>query len=1045
MPALSKPWNAYVGFEPCEGGNLSAHDVDAIVWLDIGACTPPLTPDNTLYSHKETRIMDLMEGKIRQYFHALGLDGDAAEKLHKYYYHEYGLAIRGLMKHHTIDPLDYDRKCDMALPLEDILRPCGKLIDMLRRIDKNKFRIYALTNAYKLVCCTMLTTQHAKRVLRLLQLDTLVDAIVFCDYTPESEFYLAAEQAVQAKDTARHYFVDDSANNVKAAHRLGWQSCGMYRYLLTAVYFDENAHIQHPSAAENKLTTISDLLQLPRVWPGATVWIVVLFACIRGFMYLRVHFTYREDDWNRLVQVELPKEAVDSAYAMNISSTITLTPAAFPPPMADTSGVDAMKNAYAQGDPHAGVIQPKIMALLQSPPVLASPPWPAEAPSIAEDMWSMHPWSFEKNGSKTLPADALHPERQAVVDDWRPSPYNRWTPPLANLSRAAKTERPRIQFAFENEAAHSGRIHDPVRDSLIAERQNLVKSAFIRAWQGYKKNAWGADELRPVSQQPNNNFNGWGATIVDALDTLLVMGLHEEYNLARNHVHDIDFYFVGGERSAYGFSDGRIPVFETAIRYLGGFLSAYDLTADTLMRDRAEELAQLILPAFDTLSGLPVGRMVFDDKAEYTAESPRGKSESVVLAEATSMLLEFTRLWQVTGNRTYFDRVQRVTDFIDRNLTHRSAMGTLLPTHIYPEQGSLSGKYTLGGQTDSYYEYLVKEHQLTGGRLEQYARMYSDAVDSAFDHLLKEALVVPTAPSLALSVESYGQAAYYNAKLEHLGCFVGGMLALGSRLLPERRRDLNVARRLTETCWWAYNSTLTGIGPEDLEFYGPNDSDRYKVIEIDDGTRRRGRLNGNPLVGVRGSNGRYQNRPETIESVLYMYRITGDPAWQERGWQMFASWMTHGLVSAGVAALHDVHAVPSPQADSMESFTLAETFKYYYLLFSPPNLVSFDDFVFTTEAHPLLAPSQHHWGVPGRVPSSFPHWTPPSAEQPGSAYTGGEHRARGGLTNSQKQEMARRLHNELPLAHQPQGVGNEEHLSPEQYAQLIDRLKETQH
>lgn len=78
------------------------------------------------------------------------------------------------------------------------------------------------------------------------------------------------------------------------------------------------------------------------------------------------------------------------------------------------------------------------------------------------------------------------------------------------------------------------------------------------------------------------------------------------------------------------------------------------------------------------------------------------------------MLLEYTRLWQVTGNRTYFDRVQRVTDFLDRNMTKLSQFGTLLPAVLYPEEGIVSSKYSFGGGLDSYYEYLVKEHQLLG-------------------------------------------------------------------------------------------------------------------------------------------------------------------------------------------------------------------------------------------------------------------------------------------------------------------------------------------
>ncbi|WFD04474.1 mannosyl-oligosaccharide 1,2-alpha-mannosidase [Malassezia obtusa] len=695
------------------------------------------------------------------------------------------------------------------------------------------------------------------------------------------------------------------------------------------------------------------------------------------------------------------------SYAIDPQSNVTLTPDAFPAAMPEASAtLVALTKAYAQGDPHRGEIPGKKMFLLQAQPPLVAPPWPARAPDLEERAWTWHPWTREQNGSRTRAEDAERPDRQPVPRDWRPAPYDQWAPPLVALSRPVRP-LPRVQHAFPSPHRHSGQANDRGRDAMIAERQLLVRSAFVRAWQGYKRHAWGADEVRPVSMKPNNNFNGWGATIVDALDTLLVMDLHEEYNLARHHVYDIDFHYIGGERSAYGQHDGRVPVFETGIRYLGGLLSAYDLTGDALMLDRAEELAQLILPAFDTLTGLPVGRMRFDEPSNFT--EPRGRHESVVLAEATSMLLEFTRLWQVTGNRTYFDRVQRVTDFIDRNLTAKSELGSLMTTRIYPESPTLGGKYTFGGQADSYYEYLVKEHQLLGGRLPQYARMYGAAIDDATEHLIKDVHVVPRAPALAIFTETYGPKARYEPKLEHLGCFAGAMLGLGARLLPQRTRDLNVARRITETCWWAYNATRTGLGPEEIVFYRPHDTDRFEILEGANGTRLRGEPAGNPMTGVRYGAASYYNRPETIESVFYLYRLTGDPVWQERGWQMFAAWMTHGLVASGVSALHNVHNVPASHADSMESFTLAETFKYYYLLFSPPELVSLDDFVFTTEAHPFLAPRKGRWARAGHVPPSLRTWTPPPpCDAAGDTYCGGERLLRGGLSNAQKHELHER-------------------------------------
>ena len=259
---------------------------------------------------------------------------------------------------------------------------------------------------------------------------------------------------------------------------------------------------------------------------------------------------------------------------------------------------------------------------------------------------------------------------------------------------------------------------------------------------------------------------------------------------------------------------------------------------------------------------------------------------------------------------------------------------------------------------------------------------------------------------------------HFTPKLEHLACFAGGMFALGARLVPGRRDDLNIARRYTESCYWAYNSTLTGLGPEELTFFRPSDYDRYSIVQLKDGTRRRGAQLGYPFPGVRRMVSTYRNRPETIESVLYMWRTTGDEEWRERGWQMFASWMTHSLKQNGVASLVDVMSVPAESADSMESFAFAETFKYYYLLFSPPDLLSFDDYVYTTEAHPLLVPRNGSWGRAGHAPG-MPRWKPPPPPPPGE-YMGGEQQGRGSMTNVQKHQLAQLIKKQRKQSHRPQ-------------------------
>ncbi|TRX95954.1 hypothetical protein FHL15_003096 [Xylaria flabelliformis] len=100
----------------------------------------------------------------------------------------------------------------------------------------------------------------------------------------------------------------------------------------------------------------------------------------------------------------------------------------------------------------------------------------------------------------------------------------------------------------------------------------------------------------------------------------------------------------------------------------------------------------------------------------------------------------------------------------------------------------------------------------------------------------------------------------------------------------------------------------------------------------------------------------YILRPEAIESVWYMYRITGDKKWQDEGWKMFEAIVRHTTTEVGSSAIDNVLSTNPKQSDEMESFWTAETLKYFYLLYSEPNLISLDQWVLNTEAHPFKRP-----------------------------------------------------------------------------------------
>lgn len=161
---------------------------------------------------------------------------------------------------------------------------------------------------------------------------------------------------------------------------------------------------------------------------------------------------------------------------------------------------------------------------------------------------------------------------------------------LIPLPNGTSRSIPKIQHQF----------HSETQSNLLerTKRQRVVKSAFQHSWNGYKAHAWLYDELSPISGGHKSSLGGWAATLVDSLDTLLIMNLDDEFETALDAVHDIDF------------STPKLPnvhVFETTIRYLGGLISAYDLTEGkhSILLEKAQELGELLYGAFDTPNRMP--------------------------------------------------------------------------------------------------------------------------------------------------------------------------------------------------------------------------------------------------------------------------------------------------------------------------------------------------------------------------------------------------------------------------------------------------------
>ncbi|KAJ4318132.1 hypothetical protein N0V94_004568 [Neodidymelliopsis sp. IMI 364377] len=526
----------------------------------------------------------------------------------------------------------------------------------------------------------------------------------------------------------------------------------------------------------------------------------------------------------------------------------------------------------------------------------------------------------------TPPTPALSPDTQGRFN-WRTIPKHHPIEHFSQLPLGKPSSKPPIQHTF---GAASTEAND-----AIATRKEAVREVFKRCWKSYKDRAWTKDELAPISGGAKNTFGSWGATLVDTLDTLWIMEMEQEFNEAVDAAVQIDF----GPKI-----DGEINVFETIIRYLGGFLGAYDVSGchDARLLNKAIEVADMAYTSFDTPNRMPVSRWSPKKAVDGEEQLP---AESMLIAEAASASLEFTRLSQLTGDMRYFDAISRVTDVLDGQQGSTKLPG-MWPISVNMRKPDLTfdGFFGLGAMADSAYEYLPKMHQLLNGIgpvAAQYQKMYEYAMSTAITHTLFRPMVHDKADILIAGANINGQR---DNKGQHLVCFAGGMFTLGGRLF-DNTTHLDIGRQLSDGCAWTYKNAPNGIMPEVFSIPA---CPSFSACDYTSPP------NSSPFSQV--NDGRYVLRPEAIESLFYMYRTTGETKYQDIAWDMFQAIANHTQTELGNAAIGDVMKTPVETYDSMESFWLAETLKYFYLVFSEPDVVGLDAFVLNTEAHPFRVP-----------------------------------------------------------------------------------------
>src|SRR5881409_1308218 len=215
-----------------------------------------------------------------------------------------------------------------------------------------------------------------------------------------------------------------------------------------------------------------------------------------------------------------------------------------------------------------------------------------------------------------------------------------------------------------------------------------VRAEFLHAWSGYKKYAWGHDDLKPLSK----TYHDWYGepllmTPVDALDTMILMGLSDEAKTTREYIET----HLSFDRDIY------VQNFEITIRLLGGLLSSYEMTGDKRLLNLAEDLGNRLLPVFNSPTGLPYRYVnLKTGKVRGNITNP---------AEAGTLLIEFGALTRLTHRSVFYHKAKRALVEI---YNHRSPID-LVGTWINVETGAWTDTDShISGAIDSYYEYLLK-------------------------------------------------------------------------------------------------------------------------------------------------------------------------------------------------------------------------------------------------------------------------------------------------------------------------------------------------
>jgi len=368
-----------------------------------------------------------------------------------------------------------------------------------------------------------------------------------------------------------------------------------------------------------------------------------------------------------------------------------------------------------------------------------------------------------KNNPTTLNSTTLRKSETLLTESKTPTIISQTLPAVFSEDQ---------EFSFED---YPSKFELP--DSAVSTEQKrlVIKYMVKHAYSGYQKYAFGFTSLNPVENGISHTgpmgAAETGAQIIDALDTLLITGLKKEYD-------DSYLWLKNNFIKNFTSQEGAISVFEICIRFLGGLLSAHGLTPDSSQKP---ELLKMAITVADILklavtSEGPIPRTL------VSPGIPGGNPENyrwapgacAILADSGTLDLEFKTLSKLTGDPSYKNIVDEIRVAIKSNPVSENP--TLYGLYITANGKTCSARASIGAMGDSFYEYLVKSAFLdkSDNLAAEMSRQTIDAIEQAFVQTSKLGNPYLT----EAGSQSVG---YKSPSMEHLACFVPGILALATK------------------------------------------------------------------------------------------------------------------------------------------------------------------------------------------------------------------------------------------------------------------------